>query len=430
MNQQQTHFNLDVQTILQNIKSKIERDLEWGSSQKWTGSDFEKLSELILDKTGQSISVSTLKRLWGRTSQQVYPTTTTLNILANFTGAESWRKYDMDAKENDNAFSSKAVEDSKSLFRNVYLTLGIMILTIGGLLIWMSFRNSNASLIVKGEEIKFNLSKVTSGIPNTVVFTYSIGSNSFDSLELQQSWDQTRRSRIDASDSIITSTYMSPGYFNAKLVGNGQILKTQNVYIPSDGPQAMITTEARGRQMLDKNNWLIGSDGFRFSEAFHKKYTSEKIEQFGIVNLLEKPIISGENFSAKVAFEIPHQNNEDPCHGISILITGSQDVYMINFGVLGCSGKFGAYLGGERISGKNHDLSNLGFKLQQEAHFHFKKEGPLCSASMNGQEIVLSQTTMDIGQIGGIRVLSDQELRLIEMELKDENNLINLIKEI
>ncbi|WPQ63248.1 hypothetical protein SIO70_00025 [Chitinophaga sancti] len=46
--------------------SLIETRLNWGKSSEWTNYDFEKLSVAIQDKTGVTLSVTTLKRLWGK----------------------------------------------------------------------------------------------------------------------------------------------------------------------------------------------------------------------------------------------------------------------------------------------------------------------------------------------------------------------------
>ncbi|HLL96116.1 MAG TPA: hypothetical protein VK404_14140, partial [Spirosoma sp.] len=44
----------------------IEQKVGWGSSEHWQNRDFEQLGEQILVETGVSLSISTLKRLWGR----------------------------------------------------------------------------------------------------------------------------------------------------------------------------------------------------------------------------------------------------------------------------------------------------------------------------------------------------------------------------
>ncbi len=52
----------------------LEAKLNWGSSQYWVNYDFEKLSLEIEHKTGVNLSVTTLKRLWGKVKYPHAPT--------------------------------------------------------------------------------------------------------------------------------------------------------------------------------------------------------------------------------------------------------------------------------------------------------------------------------------------------------------------
>ena len=52
--------------FIQKCRSQIEIQLGWGSSDLWTNQDFETLSEKIQEATGTYISLTTLKRIWGK----------------------------------------------------------------------------------------------------------------------------------------------------------------------------------------------------------------------------------------------------------------------------------------------------------------------------------------------------------------------------
>ncbi|OMP81048.1 hypothetical protein BW716_00215 [[Flexibacter] sp. ATCC 35208] len=77
--------NIDINYI-NSCVSLIETRLNWGKSSEWTNYDFEKLSVAIQDKTGVTLSVTTLKRLWGKLKYENIPAVTTLNTLAKFAG--------------------------------------------------------------------------------------------------------------------------------------------------------------------------------------------------------------------------------------------------------------------------------------------------------------------------------------------------------
>ena len=75
-------------------RTRIEQILNWGDSSLWTNSDFELLSDKIFEKTTVRLSISTLKRIWGKVKNDNSPTAATLNALANFLDYASWRDFE------------------------------------------------------------------------------------------------------------------------------------------------------------------------------------------------------------------------------------------------------------------------------------------------------------------------------------------------
>ena len=56
---------------------QVEQMLNWGDSEAWTNEDFEQLSEKIFEKTRVQLSISTLKRIWGKVRYDNFPATAT-----------------------------------------------------------------------------------------------------------------------------------------------------------------------------------------------------------------------------------------------------------------------------------------------------------------------------------------------------------------
>ena len=74
-------------------RTEVEKNLQWGISEDWKDYDFDQLSNLIFDKTDVRLSVSTLKRVWGKVRYESSPNTATLNALARYLGYGDWRDY-------------------------------------------------------------------------------------------------------------------------------------------------------------------------------------------------------------------------------------------------------------------------------------------------------------------------------------------------
>lgn len=71
----------------------IETRWQRGPSREWKSYDFEKLSEEIFEATGAALSISTLKRIFGKVSYNNIPSVFTLNTLARFAGFEDWNAF-------------------------------------------------------------------------------------------------------------------------------------------------------------------------------------------------------------------------------------------------------------------------------------------------------------------------------------------------
>src|SRR5215831_14786601 len=74
-------------------RNVVEQSLQWGGSHDWKEYDFEKLSDLIFEKTGIRLSLSTLKRIWGKVKYESSPNAATLNAMARYTGYADWREF-------------------------------------------------------------------------------------------------------------------------------------------------------------------------------------------------------------------------------------------------------------------------------------------------------------------------------------------------
>lgn len=92
-----------------------------------TSTDFEALSVFIEHETGELISASTLKRMWGYVSSHPTPRKDTLDILCRFIGHRDFRMF-CDSLKTTEAFASDFFTDkaiySEDLKPGTHLTIG------------------------------------------------------------------------------------------------------------------------------------------------------------------------------------------------------------------------------------------------------------------------------------------------------------------
>lgn len=74
-----------------------------------TSTDFARLSATIEESTGQPVSVSTLKRLWGYVSMAPKPRLSTLDILCRFAGRKDYRQLCIELQQSSGFFAADKV---------------------------------------------------------------------------------------------------------------------------------------------------------------------------------------------------------------------------------------------------------------------------------------------------------------------------------
>ena len=250
--------------LIRQAKKLFEEKTGWGDSEKWTNQDFLQLSEMILEKTGITLSHVTLKRVWGKVKYESLPNTHTLNTLAQFLGYESWRDFSSknsglgtgpvvaaDAGPNrriesglpsgGNAGGSPAGDSLQSGSRTT--TIGHRILSKKLWLLAPLLLILLVIVLLNGQgpaplpqDYAFSSKKtVTSGLPNSVIFDYDASRSPDDSVVIQQSWDTNRRVKVPRTGHQYTSVYYYPDFYHATLQVHNKVVKSHNLLIESNG---------------------------------------------------------------------------------------------------------------------------------------------------------------------------------------------------
>ncbi|PCJ97631.1 MAG: hypothetical protein COA50_04105 [Flavobacteriaceae bacterium] len=215
----------------------IENKLNWGSGENWSTKDFQNLSEKIQEETNVTLSVATLKRIWGKISYTSSPTITTLDALAQFVEFENWRTFEQRQRDESKSQSRKSSRAYSFVPIGSLTKLGVLI-SLLFLLGWSQFKvpeNGLKPLVI--EDYQFSSRKmVREGVPNSVIFDYDASSaNDRDTIFIQQSWDERLRDQVSKFNKNHSSIYYHPGYFKAKLVVRDTIVNEHDIFIKTKG---------------------------------------------------------------------------------------------------------------------------------------------------------------------------------------------------
>jgi len=396
----------------------IEQSLNWGDSSIWGNDDFEQLSEKIFDKTRVQLSVSTLKRIWGKVRYENFPTAGTLNALAGFLDYDSWRDFRQKNRTDDtyavpvnevenppqeeipsqNPVTEKNPKPRKIIIAIAPLAVVLVILSI------LFFINQKTVKPVDLSKVKFEAIKVSDNLPNSVIFNYDASAFHSDSVFIQQSWDPARRERVDGNGKQFTSIYYEPGFFVAKLVVDNQVKKQCLVYIKTKGWNGVVEKQPvpiylSAKEMKGKN-WMGVTDSTLRQKLGLPVFNNTWVK---FSNVREFKDIDAGNFTFETTLRNSSAIEASVCRQIRIIILGTSTAIIIPLADKGCISGIDLWTGDTWIGGRNHDMSAFGCDFSQFQNLKCTVENHHFKIYLNSKLIIDTLQKHTLDEIVGIR---------------------------
>jgi hypothetical protein len=407
---------------LEECRKSIELTLGWGNSHLWGNDDFERLSEKIWEKTGIRLSVSTLKRIWGRVRYPNFPNSATLNALVGFLDYSHWRDFCQThpLQEPNNsaipelspgpAWITPPAKKSRESRTGGHKVLALGLIAGTGILIvlgsWLVLRHKTRRESIVASNFSFSSRKVSDDLPNSVVFNYDASAAKDSKLMIQQSWDINRRETIDNHGTEHTSIYYYPGYFMAKLLVDGRIVKETPVFIQTHGWKGIIRKKPlpiylRNEEIRPGKEMSI-TDSLLVKELNTNVFNGLWVQ---FANIREFPGIEANNFVLETTFRNTSTVEESLCRKVEIEILGTENVIIIPFSTLGCISDLNLFSGDRGWRGKEHDLSAFGCDFTQFQEMKCVVSARLLKIYRNNQLIMSDSEQKSLGRIIGIRIM-------------------------
>ena len=386
--------------------------------------DLEFLSERIESQTGILISLSTIRRLLNGQFARL-PQVATLNAIAQSAGYLHWQDFRLHHTPGPAHITGEtnkipAVTGRRYRFSRLQLLLaaGLLGMTVLGLLAMLKRERPP---VIRAGKAQFTARKTTGNdLPNTVVFNYNIDSIDADSFFIQQSWDRNRRVRIYKNHYTLTDMYYEPGYHIAKLIANDQVIKTQDVSIPTDRwcfyakertPTALPVyifpahEVTNGSLQLDKDDLLNSRIDLQKDHQYIYTYFPTRIES------------SSDNFVLRYRLRV-HETNPSPCPYLMVEVFCQRNfMYFFNM-PKGCAGELSAQFSENYLDGKTHDLSALGMDIKAWQEAELLVNNKQASIRINGAEVFSARYQQSGGLITGLGFISNGLCEMDFVELK------------
>ncbi|ADB39647.1 hypothetical protein [Spirosoma linguale] len=356
---------------LARCRRQIEQVSGLGSGEGWTTADFDHLSEAILATTGACLSVTTLKRVWGKVRYDSSPTTTTLNVLVQYLGYSNWHDFQDQAPQPNpvadrtlpRRIDSSPVHTNSRRLGNRVIHYKVAICLIG-LLTFMVVSDGQKPL--SPQDFSFRSRPVTYGIPNSVVFDYDATASPTDSVFIQQSWDPTRRQLVSRTGHQHTSIYYHPGYFLAKLVVGKQIVREHDLLIRSDGWHIAVLQEPV--PVYFKADEVIGQGKLSLPVSLIESSHVPMQPQPPVVRyryIRELAGLRSDNFVFETRLRHDYRIGAAACQQTRLMIHGVGDMFFIPLSAKGCVSDLFLGVADHQVDGHNTDLSAFGVNLSK-----------------------------------------------------------------
>jgi len=375
-------------TAIRDCLSRIESMLGWGDSDAWSTRDFETLSERIREKTQVQLSVVTLKRVWGKIKYDSKPTITTLDALSQYAGYANWRtfKQSLEKPENSDTPLNPLPISPPTKRQKRYATwivLLIVFVSCTGVLVYFTAFKPTAPL---PDPAKFTFSSkkvVDAGVPNTVIFDYDArAALSEDSIVIQQSWDPKLTALVSRERQQHTSIYYHPGFFDARLMVNGQVVKKHNLLITSHGWLPLI--DAKPVPIY-----------FKPTDIFQNGYIQLPLDKIkasvplqpdtpwtGYYNVGDFGDITSKDFVFETEFKNDFGEGSAACRHTELHVLFEGAAMVLPLSVPGCVSEldFGD------MSGKERDLSVLGVDFSKWVNVRFTVQDSIAQLFVNDKK--------------------------------------------
>ncbi|WP_295117439.1 hypothetical protein [uncultured Chitinophaga sp.] len=348
---------------LSQLLKQIGEVFDRGAASDWTPYDFNKLSDAIFERTDVRLSVTTLKRIFGRLKYDSAPTLSTLNTLAQFAGHADWLAFKSQPGEAVLETTVNIPLPPAKKPKWLWTSLAGSIILAACLLVIFQFAGKSRKAYTPAQ-FEFSANKmIAEGVPNSVVFNYTANAKP-DSLFIVQTWDMSRKVQVPADKHAHSAIYYYPGFFKAKLIADTQVVKTQDIWITTAGWLCLLEEEPFPVYLPKKEyeqNGIIEVTDAMLAPYLH----TSPVPKVRFFNQRDMGELMNDNFVFETTVKNTFDDGRNACHASQVLIQCKDDMIFIPLAAKSCVGDLSLYYCGTWIQSKSADLSGFGCDLTQ-----------------------------------------------------------------
>jgi len=385
---------------------KIAEKTGWGNYEYWTHPQFVKLSNLIFEECNVLISVSSLKRFFGKIKSTHEPHREIRNALARFIGYADWDDFvyknqvtfPEQMKETGVKRKTFFLKDLKVKKSRIVFVVSIS-LFIFGLFAYLVLREKTEDF----STVQFSGKYLTGLSPHTVVFSYDV-SKIRDSvfIDYDDSFSERNREYLNPNNNTITHLYLLPDFYHVRLICNNKTIRIMRAHFLTDGWVAYMGYDNKRKFFpISFNN----SDGMLqidpdtiFATGLVRK-DDDILIKYRLVQNFE---VNGDRFSLKATVKDAKKVNTLHCFFAAFVIHGNFGKIKVSFTPEECINKAWIIFDDVQLEGRNYDLSAIAADFSRWQRLEIMVRDNRLIIKINDKECFNHPIT---GLIGTVRAL-------------------------
>jgi hypothetical protein len=363
--------------------------------------DLEYLADTIEEKSGIKLSLSTLKRLWKKSYDQM-PHPSTLQALISVLGYKDWQEFKL--KEGPIASPSFTTQKKKRPFNKWMVLPAAAVLLI---IFWLiAFRSDKPAKkpVIKGSVTFTGNKTVSQGVPSTIIFNYDVGNVEADSFFFQQSWNDQEKVKLDPKGHYYSNIYYYPGFHKAKLIANDSILKRFRIHITTDGWMPLVRysyTDNNPIYLKQSHHAVNGALHTTRNNLISSNVNIDKDFVLSYYNVREFENTFSDNFSLDTRI-VCDSSNTIACPGFELVVICEAHIFFVRMMGKGCERGIAVKMGELYHDGIQNDLSAFGRDLYKWQHLQIQVANKQATIYLDEQPVYTNAFKNDFGKVVGL----------------------------
>jgi len=368
--------------------------------------DLEYLADVIEDRSGIKLSLSTLKRLWKKDYDQK-PHPSTLDALAAVLDYKDWHAFKTENIPVDPPAiaSNVSVKKSRRPQRWMVVLVAAALVTLFWTIAFRTGGPAKTKPVVKGPVTFTGNKTVTKGVPNTIIFNYDVSNVEADSFFFQQAWNEQEKVKIDPKGHHYSNIYYYPGYHKAKLIANDSVIRRFPVHVTTDGWMPLVRyTYTDNIPVYLKKDYPATKGELHVTR---NDLLSSKVDVSGrefvlsYYNVREFEDTYSDHFTLDTRI-VCDSSNEVPCPAFELVILCEAHIFYVRIMGKGCERNAGIKMGEVVHDGSDHDLSALGRNLHEWQDLQVRVEQKKATIYLDKQPVYSIGFKGDFGRVVGL----------------------------